>query len=127
MIELLAQTEFSWSKFLETQSPLWVIYSLVIAGMIWAARALAKYGPSIIEKHIEFVEVATDSLSKSADAIKSVQTEVAINRGIVLGGKKNLSAASKPFCEALIEMAPTESKNKVREHLSEVQHILNRE
>lgn len=127
MIELLAQSEFTWSKWLETQSPLWVIYSLMICGLIALGRLGLKYLPTIAEKHIAMLETATQSLSQSAEAIKSVHQDVVVNRGVVVGTRENMSEAARPFCRALVAMAPAESKDQVREHLSEVQHILDRD
>lgn len=115
-----------WSKWLENQAPLWVIYALTIVGIVTLVRQLFKYLPVAFEKHIELLERTTKSVSESADAINRINAEVKVSNSEIDKQQMAISDAAKPFARALVAMAHAESKDEVRRYLSEMEEILSR-
>ena len=117
-------TSFNWATWLETQSPLWVIYALVIVAMIMMGRIALKWLPIMCEKHCQMLDQATASMLESAESFRAVGHRIDGNREVLQDGQDAVSDASKPFCRALYLMAPESVKSDVDRELKEVQHLL---
>lgn len=114
------------TKWLESQGPLWVIYALTIVGLVTIARQIFKYAPILFEKHLALLEKTTKSVTDSAEAINRIDNDVKQNTLEINEQQVTISDAAKPFSRALVALAHSESKEEVRQHLSEMEEILAR-
>lgn len=114
----------SLAKWLETQGPLWVIYSLTIVGIVSIFRQLFKYLPVLFERHMALLERTTKSVTDSAEAINRIDADVKINSMEINEQQISISDAARPFSKALVAMAASETKEEVRQHLDEMEEIL---
>ena len=113
-------------KWLENQGPLWVIYALTMVGVISVARQLFRYLPTVFEKHLALLERTTKSVNDSAEAINRIGVEVNKNTVEINDQQVTISDDAKPFANALVAMAASETKEEVRRHLNEMEDILER-
>ena len=114
-------------RWIETQSPLWVIYALVIVAIILLGKALFKWLPIVFDKHCTMLDTATAAMSQSATAIKDINDQVEESHSMLLRGHRTLADAAVPACKAIIAMTPPDRQSDVREHLNEVMKILSRD
>ena len=111
-------------KWVETQSPLWVIYALVILGMVKLGRMLIAWLPIALEKHCTMLDTATASMAESARAIGGINVHVDKNRHQLKNGQEAIAEAAVPACKAILVVTPSEKREEVKEHLDEVVRIL---
>jgi hypothetical protein len=113
-------------KWLETQGPLWVIYAMVMVGIMYLGRIVLKWLPTMFEKHCLMLDTATDSMSKSAQAIDSINIQVRSNRDRLSNGQAAIADAAVPACKAILVVTPPEKRQEIKEHLDEVVRILSK-
>ena len=116
--------EMTLTKWLETQSPLWVIYALVITGMVALGRMGLKWLPTVFEKHCQMLDTATESMAKSAGAIAEINSHVAENRSHLRLGQNAIAEAAVPACKAILALTPDDRRTEVKDHLDDVVRIL---
>jgi len=112
--------------WLETQGPLWVIYAMVMVGIAYIGRIFLKWLPTMFEKHCLMLDTATDSMSKSAQAIESINVQVTSNREKLVNGQSAIADAAIPACKAILVIAPPEKRSEIKEHLDEVVRIISK-
>lgn len=113
-------------KWLETQGPLWVIYAMVMTGLLYLGQMFLKWLPTVFEKHCLMLDTATESMSKSAQAIDSININVGSNHAQMVNGHAAIADAAVPACKAIMVLTPVERRAEVKEHLDEVVRILNK-
>lgn len=111
-------------KWLETQSPLWVIYALVIIAVVQIGRMILRWLPVIFEKHCLMLDTATQSMSESATAIASINSSMESNTQKMGRGQMAIADAAVPACKAILIVTPPEKQSEVKQHLDEVVRIL---
>jgi hypothetical protein len=111
-------------KWIETQSPLWVIYALVILGLIRVGRVLLAWGPIVFEKHCAMLDTATSSMAESATAIASINIQGRENVRSIAAGHTAIADAAVPACKAILVVTPPDKREEVKGHLDEVVRIL---
>jgi hypothetical protein len=107
-------------KWIETQSPLWVIYALVIVAVVRIGTMILKWLPVLFEKHCLLLDTATESMSESAVAISSISSNMHAHSA----GQAAIADAAVPACKAILVVTPPEKRQEVKEHLDEVVKIL---
>jgi hypothetical protein len=116
----------SLTRWLETQSPLWVIYALVILFVVAIGRQLLKWFPTVFEKHCFMLDTATKSMADSATVIAGINVNVNNNNEKLTHGQVAMADAAVPACKAILVVTPPEKRQEVREHLDEVVRILSK-
>jgi hypothetical protein len=111
-------------KWIETQSPLWVIYALVIIGLIQVGRVLLAWLPTVFEKHCAMLDTATSSMAESATAIAAINIQGRENVRSIAAGHTAIADAAVPACKAILVVTPPDKREEVKGHLDEVVRIL---
>lgn len=132
MISILTQiSEFTWAKWLETQSPLWVVYAIVIVCMVTTGRMLFTWLPKVFQRHCDLCDSLTKTNNETSQAWREVlvqmKTDVQATRDITKVNHGSMVAVAAPFARGLVALATTaEQRAEVQSHVNEAVSILQR-
>lgn len=112
------------ARWLETQSPLWVIYAIVIVGLVRIGQLFFRWAPLAFEKHCVMLDTATKSMADSANVITGINGNIGTNRVQMKHGQEAISDAAVPACKAILVITPVDKREEVKGHLDEVVRIL---
>jgi hypothetical protein len=124
-MQVLAEVaDATWTRWVETQSPLWVIYLMVITGLAAIGRMLLKWLPTVFEKHCAMLDTATKSMADSATVVSGISAGVNVSHDQIRSGQSAIADAAVPACRAILLITPRELVPEVKSHLDEVTKIL---